>query len=131
MGADMLTPRQRREVDALDAGRGGTHDIGATRGGLYWARRVGGGSEAVEALTPAALDAAIAAGLAAPGAGQVLTCLECGMTDPPPEMTCTTIGYDHRIGLAAGCPACLRLKAACAARPCPARLAGQVPGGAR
>ncbi len=30
-------------------------------------------------------------------------CLACQMPDPPPEMTCT-LGRDHRVGLASGCP---------------------------
>ena len=46
-------------------------------------------------------------------------CLRCGMPDPPPEETCTG-GRDHRVGVKAGCPACGRLAAACAARPCSA-----------
>jgi len=47
------------------------------------------------------------------------TCLACQMEDPPPDMTCT-LGRDHRVGPACGCPTCLRLTAACAARPCSA-----------
>jgi len=45
------------------------------------------------------------------------TCLACQVTDPPPSMTCHR-GRDHRVGAAAGCPACGRLRAACARRPC-------------
>ncbi len=56
------------------------------------------------------------------------TCLDCGMPDPPPEQTCT-LGRDHRVGTASGCPACLRLPAACAARPCSAARPGRVMGG--
>jgi hypothetical protein len=48
-----------------------------------------------------------------------LVCLICHMTDPPPEQTCT-LGLNHRVGGARGCPACLRLIAACARRPCSA-----------
>jgi len=47
------------------------------------------------------------------------SCLACQMEDPPPDMTCT-LGRDHRVGIAAGCPGCGRLTAACAARPCSA-----------
>ena len=45
------------------------------------------------------------------------TCRACQMADPPPSMTCDQ-GRDHRVGIAAGCPACGRLVAACARRPC-------------
>jgi hypothetical protein len=45
------------------------------------------------------------------------TCLTCQMTDPPPSMTCR-LDRDHRVGRASGCPACGRLTAACARRPC-------------
>ncbi len=44
------------------------------------------------------------------------TCLDCGMADRPPSMRCT-LGRDHRVGTGPGCPACLRLMTACAARP--------------
>ncbi len=44
-------------------------------------------------------------------------CLTCQMPGPPPEQTCT-LGHDHRVGTSAGCPACGRLTAACARRPC-------------
>jgi len=47
------------------------------------------------------------------------TCPGCQMADPPPSMTCT-LGRDHRVGTAAGCPGCGRLMAACALRPCSA-----------
>ena len=47
-------------------------------------------------------------------------CLACQMPDPPPDQTCT-LGRDHRVGRQAGCPACGRLMAACARRPCSAR----------
>jgi hypothetical protein len=47
------------------------------------------------------------------------TCLACQMEDPPSDMTCT-LGRDHRVGVAGGCPGCGRLTAACAARPCSA-----------
>jgi len=33
-----------------------------------------------------------------------LVCLACQVPDPPPEMTCT-LGRDHRVGVASGCPA--------------------------
>jgi len=46
-------------------------------------------------------------------------CLACQMAGPPPSMTCH-LGRDHRVGRAAGCPACGRLRAACARRPCSA-----------
>jgi len=45
-------------------------------------------------------------------------CLDCGMTDPPPEMTCD--GGDHFVGMDRGCQHCGRLVQACAARPCQA-----------
>jgi hypothetical protein len=48
-----------------------------------------------------------------------LRCLCCRTVDPEPEMTCHQ-GRDHRVGQAAGCPACGRLVEACAARPCSA-----------
>lgn len=44
-------------------------------------------------------------------------CLKCGMTDPPPERTCTG-GADHFVGTARGCGWCGRLMAACRLRPC-------------
>jgi hypothetical protein len=52
-----------------------------------------------------------------------VTCLDCGMTDPPPEQTChggTPGGElrDHFVGDDRGCPNCGRLMAACARRPC-------------
>ncbi len=48
-----------------------------------------------------------------------LVCLACQMPGPPPEMTCT-LGRDHWVGVAAGCPACGRPTRAPAARarPC-------------
>ena len=46
-------------------------------------------------------------------------CLACQIPDPPPDQTCT-LGRDHRVGTASGCPACGRLTAACARRPRPA-----------
>lgn len=53
----------------------------------------------------------------------IQSCLACGIADPPRSMTCT-LGRDHRVGAASGCPAYLRLTAACAARPCSARRVG-------
>jgi hypothetical protein len=44
-------------------------------------------------------------------------CLDCGMTDPPPEQTCNH-GMDHRVGRDRGCPGCGRLTEACLLRPC-------------
>src|SRR5208282_1490506 len=68
-------------------------------------------------------------GPAVNGAGTALslrrttrTCL--GLADPPPSMTCT-LGRDHRVGTASRCPACLRLTAACAVRPCSATQPGR------
>ena len=50
--------------------------------------------------------------------GEPLTCLDCGMVNPPPEETC---GHrDHFVGTAHGCPHCGRLMAACRIRPCSA-----------
>lgn len=50
-------------------------------------------------------------------------CLDCGMVNPPPEMTCdggTPGGHlrDHFVGDDKGCPSCGRLVAACVLRPC-------------
>ncbi len=53
----------------------------------------------------------------APAPAGGLTCLVCGMPDPPPDPTCHH-GLDHRVGRAAGCPHCGRLPRACAWRPC-------------
>jgi hypothetical protein len=47
----------------------------------------------------------------------VLECRVCGRADPPPDPTCNG-GLDHRVGRAAGCPHCGRLRQACAWRPC-------------
>jgi hypothetical protein len=49
-----------------------------------------------------------------------VTCWACGRTDPPPDPTCSTNSerIDHRVGTAAGCPHCGRLREACARRPC-------------
>jgi len=62
---------------------------------------------------------------AASVADRAVTCRVCLMPDPPPEQTCY-MGADHIVGALAGCPACLRLTAACAARPCSARQGGRV-----
>ena len=53
-----------------------------------------------------------------PAAG--LKCWVCGMTDPPPDPTCSAgpERMDHRVGTTAGCPHCGRLPEACARRPC-------------
>jgi hypothetical protein len=50
---------------------------------------------------------------------EAVTCLRCGMADPPPEMTCRN-EMDHRIstGSDSACPNCGRLMLACARRPC-------------
>jgi hypothetical protein len=53
----------------------------------------------------------------APASAGGLTCLVCGIPDPPPDPTCHH-GLDHRVGRAAGCPHCGRLPRACAWRPC-------------
>ena len=47
-----------------------------------------------------------------------VTCLRCGMTDPPPEQTCGTL--DHFIGAGhdLACPNCGRRASVCAKRPC-------------
>jgi hypothetical protein len=55
--------------------------------------------------------------MAGPGATAAPGCLACGMADPPADPTCTG-GWDHRVGRAAGCPHCGRLREACARRPC-------------
>jgi hypothetical protein len=54
-----------------------------------------------------------------------VTCLDCGMVNPPAEMTCDggTPGgtpRDHFVGDDVGCPHCGRLVAACTLRPCSA-----------
>jgi hypothetical protein len=55
-------------------------------------------------------------------------CLDCGITDPAPEMTCDggTIGgfpHDHFVGPDLGCQHCGRLTEACMLRPCQERRA--------
>ena len=52
-----------------------------------------------------------------PGSAKVLTCRDCELADPPPDPTCRD-GRDHRVGTAAGCLHCGRLREACARRPC-------------
>jgi len=49
-----------------------------------------------------------------------LKCWVCGMADPPPDPTCSAgpERMDHRVGSAAGCRYCGRLREACARRPC-------------
>jgi hypothetical protein len=59
--ADILSPRRRRAVEALGLVWGDRYDIGAIRGGVYYARRDDGTGEALEADTPEAPDAAIRA----------------------------------------------------------------------
>lgn len=54
-----------------------------------------------------------------------VACLDCGMPDPPPEMTCNggTEGgrlRDHFVGTDRGCQYCGRPVQACAERPCQA-----------
>jgi hypothetical protein len=51
-------------------------------------------------------------------------CRACQMPDPP-DQTCT-LGRDHYVGPDAGCPACGRLMAACARRPCTAWRSGDL-----
>jgi hypothetical protein len=56
---------------------------------------------------------------------EVPVCLDCGLADPPPGMTCDggTVGgtpRDHFVGVESGCAHCGRLMAACRARPCSA-----------
>ena len=47
-------------------------------------------------------------------------CWVCGVADPSPDPTCSAgpERIDHRVGTAAGCPHCGRLREACARRPC-------------
>ena len=55
-----------------------------------------------------------------PVSPEVRTCRVYGLADPPPDPTCP-VGQDlvdHRVGTAAGCPHCGRLREACAQRPC-------------
>ena len=52
-----------------------------------------------------------------------LVCQCCGMTDPPPEMTCDggepgALLSDHFVWGARGCQHCGRLVQACTLRPC-------------
>jgi hypothetical protein len=61
VSTDILTPAQRRAVEALDRAWGGTYDIGGTKVGLFYARRDDGTGEALEAGTPGELDAALRA----------------------------------------------------------------------
>ena len=55
-----------------------------------------------------------------PRPAEVRTCRVCGLADPPPDPTCRDGQdlVDHRVGTAAGCPHCGRLREACARRPC-------------
>ena len=48
-----------------------------------------------------------------------VTCLTCGMVNPPPEQSCKN-DLDHFVGTDRGCPNCGRLMLACARRPCSA-----------
>jgi hypothetical protein len=56
----------------------------------------------------------------APVPAASVTCWACGMADPPPDPACSAgpERIDHRVGTAAGCPHCGRLREACARRPC-------------
>jgi hypothetical protein len=65
-GGEILTSGQRRAVERLGRKWGDTYDIGA-KGGLHFARRDDGTGKALEAGTPAELDAAIRADRAAEG----------------------------------------------------------------
>jgi len=60
VGADILTPGQRRAVEALASTWGHLYDIGS-RDGRYYARRDDGTGEALDAGSAPALDAAIRA----------------------------------------------------------------------
>ena len=56
----------------------------------------------------------------APVPAASLKCSVFGMADPPPDPTCSAgpERMDHRVGTAAGCRYCGRLREACARRPC-------------
>jgi hypothetical protein len=60
-------------------------------------------------------------------AGQPVTCLHCGIPDPPPDVTCD-LGTgatlrDHMPGTEHGCPSCGRVTEACVGSPCQDRRA--------
>jgi hypothetical protein len=67
VASDILTPGQRRAVDALALAWGNVYDIGCTRGGVYYARRDDGTGEALEGDTADALNRAIRADQAREG----------------------------------------------------------------
>jgi hypothetical protein len=61
---------------------------------------------------------------------ETVTCLDCGMVNPPPEQTCTGTrerGFprDHFVGDDVGCWNCGRRREACRRRPCSARRAAR------
>jgi hypothetical protein len=66
MGGDILSPEQRRTVEALALAWGDTYDIGS-KGGMYYARRDDGTGEPLEGDSPDALNAAIRADQAREG----------------------------------------------------------------
>jgi hypothetical protein len=51
------------------------------------------------------------------GGIQPLTCMECGIENPPATQTCHG-NMDHYVGTDRGCPNCGRTVAACNLRPC-------------
>ncbi len=59
-------------------------------------------------------------GVNAPVLAKGLKCWVCGMAGPPPDPTCSAgpERMDHRVGTAAGCRYCGRLREVCARRPC-------------
>jgi hypothetical protein len=61
VSTDILTPAQRRAVEALGHTCGGMYDIGGIEAGTSCARRDDGNGQALEASTPGELDAALRA----------------------------------------------------------------------
>ena len=61
-GPPVLSPREERELAALDRAFGDEHDLGV-RDGTWWARRADGSNASFSASTAAELGAAIGLGL--------------------------------------------------------------------
>jgi len=126
-GGDAAAP----ELDELRFHWGDAYDIGAASG-VYTATRRDGKGEPLSDPVPEGLRLRIVAdygrqpvprnlpAVTGPGALPAPRCWVCGMADPPPEQTCA-LGRDYPVGTTDGCPHCGRLRAACAARPCPSR----------
>jgi hypothetical protein len=61
VSTDILTPTQRRAVEALGRAWGSMYDVGGTKASTYLARRDDGTGEALEAGTPGELEASLRA----------------------------------------------------------------------